>query len=605
MRRRVLFSVTLSLFLILLGWGVISYVSVKQSIDNSIQKRLELAELVSNYIDYIIEENIKRLYDISTSYRIDFTDNNWEPEKKALKNVYQYSIFTEGVFFLDLYGNLILSYPPRPQKGLNLTSIPYVGRIISEKRPLVSNVYTIEPQNRKVIYLLTPLKDRQGDVIGVSGGIVDLTTRVLSEPLTTIHVSPEVYIEMVDSNGIIIASNRFSRILTLSDHNRFLSNLIINRKSSVGMCHRCHFEGKKKTKDVMAFVPLKKAPWGVLIREPQEVVLAPASALKRGFLLLGIITIATSVLLTVGITKGVLRPVEQLIKVTRRIGEGDLSARVEYSGSDEIGELARSFEQMRQRLATSLEYIKKQNIELERRVKERTRQLEESQRKIASLLRQVINTQEEERKRIARELHDETMQELSAFLMRLEYCRLYPESITDEKIDEMKNMVIKILDGIRNTIQNLRPTVLDDLGLEAGIRWLLERNLKDKGINYFLTIKGDRDRRLEPQMEITLFRIIQEAIMNIAKHSEAENVYVVIKNSKESIEVDIEDDGKGFNVEKVLGDISMDGRGLGLLGMKERASLFDGELNICSSEGMGTRVSLRFPIKRKGVGIDV
>jgi signal transduction histidine kinase len=601
MQKRIIFSVFLSLIIILLSWGVISYISVNQSIENSIEKRLELAQIVSSYIDYVIEDSLKRLYDISTSYNIDFKDNNWEIEKKALKTVYQYSIFTDGVFLLDIYGNVVMSYPSRQPPKLNLLSIPYISRIITEKRPIVSDLYTIESLNKKLIYLLVPLKDSSGEVIGIAGGMIDPTSYALSNLLSSIRSGTNTCIELVDSNGIIISSNKPSRILTLSDHNRFLSNLIINRKTSVGMCHRCHLErGEGKTSDIMAFAPLTKASWGVLIREPQEIVLAPASRLKKGFLLLGLVSVGTALMLAVGITRSIVKPIQLLINATGRIAEGHLSESVRISSSDEIGILARSFEHMRLKLAESLEEIKRQNIELERRVIERTKQLRESQQKIATLLKQVISTQEEERKRIARELHDETMQDISAFLMKLEMFKMYPENMNEEKIKEMKKIIVRILEDIRNIIQNLRPSILDDLGLEAAIRWLLERHLGEKGISYFLTIKGDKDRRFDPQVEITLFRIIQEAITNIARHSKAKNVYVLLKADTDSIQVDIEDDGIGFDVESIMTHLSEDGRGLGILGMKERASLFDGYLTICSKPGIGTRVTLKFPIKSEG-----
>jgi signal transduction histidine kinase len=208
----------------------------------------------------------------------------------------------------------------------------------------------------------------------------------------------------------------------------------------------------------------------------------------------------------------------------------------------------------------------------------------------------VISAQEEERKRIGRGLHDETMQQLSVLLMKLDTFNINKEHRPGAGVDQMRELVINTLAGIRNIIQNLRPSILDDLGLEAAIRWLLDRHLMGKGISCFINMSGgESGMRFDPGIEITLFRIIQEAIVNIARHSGAENVFVVLKADFNSVAVDIEDDGTGFDTSLAMTQTE-DGRGLGILGMKERAGLIEGELKVCSSPGCGTRISLKIPI---------
>jgi signal transduction histidine kinase len=178
-------------------------------------------------------------------------------------------------------------------------------------------------------------------------------------------------------------------------------------------------------------------------------------------------------------------------------------------------------------------------------------------------------------------------------------CKLYSGPPSGEKIEEMRKIVLNTLEDIRIMIQDLRPAILDDLGLEAAIRWLLYKHLWSKGITYFLNIMGDRDRRFDPHLEATLFRIIQEAIVNIARHSEAENVFVIMKTGSNEINLDIEDDGKGFDIRSAL-KRTEDGRVLGLMGMKERVYLRDGKVLICSEPGSGTRISLWIPLKSPG-----
>lgn len=600
MRRRITFSVILGIFIILIGLGVVSYLSVNDSIRRSLENRLMLANIISKYFDSILETNLTRLYDISVSGSIDFSDKDLEPAKKALRTAYEYSIFTDRIFLMDIYGNVVLTYPHKEEGKINLMGIPYVSRTISEGKPVISDVYTFESTQRKVIFAFVPLKNREGKIIGVAGGEINPTHYTFTQIIKSIPAGATTNIELVDSHGTIVASSDPKRILTSSDHNKFLGNLIASGKSTVGTCHRCHSEqktGLERTNDMLAFVPLSSAPWGISVREPQEIVFAPSTKLKKGFLVLSLLSVATALVLGIGLSRGIVKPVQSLINATQRIGKGNLSEPITASSRDEIGTLARSFDAMRIKLHESLESIHRHNIELENRVMERTQQIRQSRSKVENLLKKLISSQEDERKRIARELHDDILQDVSAFLIKLDICKVYPENITMERIEEMRRIALKTIDGIHNVIQNLRPSILDDLGLEAAIKWLLDKHLGEKGIKHYLTIHAETDKRFDPRVEITLFRIIQESITNIARHSDAENVVVVLKSDKDSVVVDIEDDGEGFDVHSVLRRASDGGRGLGIMGMKERASLLDGKLQVCSSPGRGTKVSFKIPLR--------
>jgi signal transduction histidine kinase len=254
---------------------------------------------------------------------------------------------------------------------------------------------------------------------------------------------------------------------------------------------------------------------------------------------------------------------------------------------------------MRVKLAASLDSIQRQNLELEQRVRERTHQLEEKQVINATLLRKLITSQEDERKRIARELHDESLQTLSALLMNIEFCRLHPALITPEKVHLMKDTVTRVINEMTKVIQNLRPTVLDDLGFEAGIVWLIDRNLKEKGISCTVNLQDLEEDKLPPELQVTLFRIFQEVTSNIARHAEARNVYIQVKNDEKLFTMTIEDDGAGFNTETVF-ENTLTGRGLGIMGMKERATQVNGTLKICSTPDQGTTVLCTVPLTAEG-----
>lgn len=602
LRKRITLAVTLGMFIILLSLGIVSYYIIEKNIKDSLNKKLALARLIRNNIDNIIKENVNRLYDISLTGSVNLNDNDMTPEREALNTAYRYSIFTDGIFLLDKGGNIILNYPEKiKDTNLNLLSIEPISRIIATGKPVISNIYSSDTANRKILFVLVPLKDKNGNHVGIAGGKIDPTNPILTNMLRFTDLGENTFIDIIDSNGIVIASSKPSRTLTYCDYKNFFSSIIHSKKERVASCHQCHdLEKRKKSTNVVAFVPLEMAPWGVSIQEPEADVFEPSMHMKKAFVILGAIFIGTAFMLAMGISRSVVDPIKELIKATDRISKGDLSEPVAVRGNDEIGVLSRSFETMRERLDRSIESIKNYNLELEKMVRERTRKIKEGRQRIENLLNKILSTEEEERKRIARILHDDTIQDLSAVLMKIDMCKLYPEQISADKIDDIRKIVLKTLDGLNAAIQNLRPSLLDDLGLEAAIKWLLNIHLGERGTNIFYNITGAKNRRFSQEIEIRIFRIIQEAIVNISRHANAENVFVILKADNNYISVDVEDDGDGFDVNTLFQQAvhaRKDFRGLGLLGMKERASLIGGSLEIYSVPNCGTRVSLKIPIK--------
>ncbi len=216
------------------------------------------------------------------------------------------------------------------------------------------------------------------------------------------------------------------------------------------------------------------------------------------------------------------------------------------------------------------------------------------------LLNLIISTQEEERKRIARELHDETSQALTSLAVNLEAIIAILPSDADEaktKLRGIQSLAVNTLDEIHKVIYELRPTLLDDLGLVAAVKWHAENYLEAAGVKVHLETAGS-ERRLPAQIETALFRIIQEATTNIVRHADAESTSISLEFNETSIAIHIEDDGKGFDLNEVMR--SRDGeRGLGLLSMEERAQLLGGVLSIKSRPGFGTQIAVEIPIEQE------
>ncbi|MCI0475212.1 MAG: GAF domain-containing sensor histidine kinase, partial [Anaerolineales bacterium] len=211
------------------------------------------------------------------------------------------------------------------------------------------------------------------------------------------------------------------------------------------------------------------------------------------------------------------------------------------------------------------------------------------------LLDQVIAAQEDERRRIARDLHDDTSQSLSALIYSLEAVEAScPGSPVRDALGTMRQRVTQILDGIHKLIFDLRPSMLDHLGLFVSLRWYAETHLQPLGMRVYLEERGTA-RRLLPKMETALFRVAQEAINNIAKHSGARNVHLSFDCYDGVVQIDVADDGIGFDLNEVARATDRR-RGLGLVGMQERVGLLGGKISLVSDPGHGTQISIRVPV---------
>ncbi|GAC1358640.1 MAG: hypothetical protein NVS4B8_16230 [Herpetosiphon sp.] len=303
-----------------------------------------------------------------------------------------------------------------------------------------------------------------------------------------------------------------------------------------------------------------------------------------------VLTIAFAVLgliLSVGanyvLLRVAFRPLTVLQTVAEQVAAGNLNVRTDTrdDGEPALTRLANTFNAMLDRLAEDNQAIQQSRLLTEK------------------LTQQVISAQEEERRRIARELHDETAQSLATLV-------IYADTLTGlateraapplrKGIDQIRTVAEHTLTGVRNIIADLRPSLLDDLGLDAAIRWQVQERLEPSGIRADVQVRG-AGRRLPPRIETALYRVVQEAVSNIIKHAEATYVEIDLDlSSPEVVAARIEDNGKGFDT-GFLQRAAHPGMGVGVYGMQERVNLVEGNLQIDSSPGEGTEVRVTMPL---------
>jgi signal transduction histidine kinase len=224
------------------------------------------------------------------------------------------------------------------------------------------------------------------------------------------------------------------------------------------------------------------------------------------------------------------------------------------------------------------------------------REAREYHNRIQEMSSQVLTAHEAERKRIARELHDDTAQALTSILVRL---RLLERTAHDnevlENVEELRELTSGALDSVRRMAMDLRPAALDDLGLVPALQAYAERFSENWRTKVTVSVDGLR-RRLPADVELVLYRVVQEALTNVAKHSAAQLASVSLSRRRNEVTLHIADDGVGF---EPADKTQPNGSGLGLFGMRERLALVGGDVKIESIKGQGTTITARVPIMSK------
>ncbi|HWX21957.1 MAG TPA: ATP-binding protein [Candidatus Binatia bacterium] len=278
----------------------------------------------------------------------------------------------------------------------------------------------------------------------------------------------------------------------------------------------------------------------------------------------------------------ILRPVRAVVDSIARLAAGDLSARTRLpSSGDELGRLIQAFDKMAQAL--------------EQRERERLR----ASQKLQVLSHRLVEVQETERRHIARELHDEIGQSLTAAELNLQ-AALQDRGSADleRRLEDSIKAVERVLEQVHDLSLNLRPSMLDDLGLEPALRWYTQRQAALTGMRSDFSAEP-LPHRLDPIIETECFRIGQEALTNVVRHAQARAVVVHLSRQNGHLHLSVRDDGIGFDVEAFRGE-AVRGASLGLLSMQERAALAGGGLEFNSAPGRGTEVHAWFPLKWQG-----
>ena len=300
---------------------------------------------------------------------------------------------------------------------------------------------------------------------------------------------------------------------------------------------------------------------------------APEQSAGLLIALLAAIGVLASVGVNVLILRVALRPLAELEDTAERVQDGDLNARATVSpvADRALERLIVTFNEMLDSVTAT-------------------------QDRLREMTARALHAAEEERKRIALELHDETAQSLAALLVRLRLARSTQDGAArDALLEEVRTQIAAALEGVRRFAHGLRPPALDLLGLAQAV----EAHARDLARITGIRIETDAEPlagRLKADVELALYRLLQEALSNAVRHASPSLIRVTISADRLMVHAAVEDDGTGFEVE----DAMRAGLGLGLFGMQERAAYVGGRVTVTSAPGAGTRVEIKIPVAEAG-----
>jgi len=393
-------------------------------------------------------------------------------------------------------------------------------------------------------------------------GCVSLERLGASQVTDQLHTNHAVLVYLVDEQGRV----RFST------DGRGLGEAISARLTAVGVLDRR--PGSAETEEggrVVAYSPVAGTDWTIIMTEPWHEITNTRLRLSQSAPLTVLpITLLSVLVLGFG-TLRVVRPLQRLRQQTAALPDGDVAQLQEpIGGIREITELQKTLYEMATRLR-------------------------DAQNTLRDYIGAITRAQEDERFRLAHDLHDDTVQALIALNQRIQMVQRTlkrdPDK-ADDRLHELRTMVDQVIVDVRRMIQAMRPTYLADLGLVAAVRALVQAG-QSEGLETRFEIEGE-PRRLTDELELNLFRVAQEAMNNVVKHAHANQVTVRLAFAPGQVYLSVRDDGQGFQVPENLLSLVNSGN-YGLVGISERAQLVHGTLVISSGEHVGTSLTVTIP----------
>lgn len=472
-----------------------------------------------------------------------------------------------GIIILDSAGKVTVTRPFRPDLiEQDFSQEAYFQYVRTNGSFVFSDIIQEPTTGQDVVVIAVPIIDAQdNDFVGAIAVRFYIDFQRLGQEVQKLKVGEAGFAYLVDRNGRLIYHPIDSLIGTDFSQREAVKQLQAGNRE--GAITSQDADGVS-TVEGYAVVPI--TGWGLVIGEPWSQAVAPALTSLTPvaiILVIGLIVVASMVSLGV---QRVTDPIQNLVFQTRQVAAGDYDAQVTLSRIKEISELSTAFNEMVQ-------------------------QIGKYRAGMRQYVADITNSQEEERKRIARDLHDDTVQTLIAIGQRIELIKGFADDPVEvrSRLSDLRTMVTVAIASVRQFSRDLRPLTLEDLGLASAMQYLVNQLEQDYGLEVTLEIQGDV-ADVPSDMEIAIYRILQEALNNVRKHARATKVSVLARFTPRQIRLSISDNGRGFEVPDDITDFANSGN-FGIMGLHERAQLFGGSVRIKSVQNQGTIIEMTIP----------
>jgi signal transduction histidine kinase len=580
-------------------------ISAQRSKENMIMAEADAikaqAVLMAKDIDRYLKQ---RLVDIKMIVQADVLRSGHKSQiSDYIKSLAYENDAIEDISVLDLNGVIAISAADPKKEG-------YVGWDINpgikEILPAVKNAPNgtilaseahMGEDNPEIIFL-TPIFDLgklkpmailmvENNIQGISSIVLEFGQ--LNEEYNRIYV--------VDKLGrVVLTTNPDMPIFETFADVRIQPAILSDTVSGTAMYD--NFQGKRVItgfSDLKQVVENNSLDWSVLATAPIDQVLRPTKETAQVLTYIGLAVTALTVLVAYFFARSITQPLQRTAALAEQIRRGNYSHRLEENIGGEIGSLAKSINEMVARVEERTAEITTRNEKLTSEIVER----KIAQDRLQKLSHKIVHLQEEERRRVSRELHDGINQLLVSVKYKIENFEDKLNQSTDQALSDIKKADIfldEAISEVRRVSHDLRPSVLDDLGLVPAISNLVRRFSERNLIDVQLNGVDESFDRLPTDVETAMYRIVQEALMNIEKHANASQVSINITRTDSNVTIRIEDNGDGFSMQNALRK-SESTRSMGLRNMRERIELLQGTFFIHSDIGKGTFLEVKAPLK--------
>jgi signal transduction histidine kinase len=543
LRIQLLLWIILPLILVVVGVSAVGIYSHQVSMRDLVRERDgELARVAAGLVSERLNEHIRLLETLV------------QTGESPLPSLPE---FDGGLALLDAQGGIVIASPTRETwAARGELWRPWLEKLRQGKSPICSDPVNDPVGGQRALFIGVPTAD-DGALVGLASfahlGLPDL--------INNLGTGQREVTFLVDGRGVTIYHpDAAQEGRDISDHSGIAQ--LVQGEQGAAFHHK---PGGEEV--VIGYAPVPPAEWGLVVQEPWADAVAPLMRVSEWTPIILLLTSVIALLVIFFGVRYIIRPLQELDRRAARVAWGDFGAvQQPVGGVQEIETLRRTLDQM-------------------------ASQIKSYQAALHDYLAAVTLAQEEERQRLARELHDDTTQTLIALTHRLEMCE---KAASDParlagRLNELRELVTGALQSVRRLIYDLRPIYLEDMGLLSALDMLAGDVGRTAGAPRVKLDVVGTPRRLPADMELAVYRIVQEALSNVVRHAKATTAQVRVEFGDEGLTLTVEDDGVGFAVPDTPHTLARDGH-FGLMGMRERALRFGGHLSLRSQPGEGTTV---------------